>query len=222
MPSHARAAPIQSVRRARIHASSSDSFLWHPPVSALFLLSQACTRSGSESQELGWHLIQVGGRIGHLTSLALHKVKERLLVVKQVEKIKAELNRSPECNTRWKRSGVRSDANWSDGTHFNVPLCAPPCFSLLRSSVIEEEIAASSDVSVLHLERLGVTTAISSVESQEADLLTQAQTLQTEIDQALESHALTETRIQQETTRVDEIHAKCERRNKSRRKAESR
>jgi chorismate mutase len=39
-------------------------------------------------------LIQVGGLIGQLTAVALQKIKERILVVKQVEKIKQELHKS--------------------------------------------------------------------------------------------------------------------------------
>lgn len=62
-------------------------------------LDHACARSSSESQELAWKLVQIGGRIGQITAHTLNKIKERILIVKHVEKIKEELHKSARTST---------------------------------------------------------------------------------------------------------------------------
>jgi len=53
--------------------------------------NRAAARANEEAQELAMQLIDAGGRAGELTALALAKIKERMLVVQQVQAIKNEL-----------------------------------------------------------------------------------------------------------------------------------
>jgi hypothetical protein len=54
-------------------------------------IQESCDHTRELSHQLNWKLINLGGRIGSLTSAALNKIKERIAVVEQVESIKLEL-----------------------------------------------------------------------------------------------------------------------------------
>jgi hypothetical protein len=63
-------------------------------VAAQAVATRQAARAGDEAQQLAQQLVEAAARAGELASLALAKIRERMLVVKQVQAIKKELKES--------------------------------------------------------------------------------------------------------------------------------
>jgi len=63
-------------------------------VAAQAVATRQAARAGDEAQQLAQQLVEAAARAGELASLALAKIRERMLVVKQVQAIKSELKAS--------------------------------------------------------------------------------------------------------------------------------
>jgi hypothetical protein len=63
-------------------------------VAAQAVATRQAARAGDEAQQLAQQLVEAAARAGELASLVLAKIRERMLVVKQVQAIKNELKES--------------------------------------------------------------------------------------------------------------------------------